>query len=303
MLDYRKESVESLKEKINEITGGFIEDEQLKDLKRPDLIKIHKSLTSEQKEEPSTIPMFDNTEPDPPQSTNEHIPNPLDPEWHTYVMTQFAPEEMVPDAKGNKNPSIAGLRRVAQRLIGEIISSKPVKVQSILEGNTPGKAIVEYEIVFDTGGREKVFASVASSWFGNTDDEYAVFPEAMAETRAEGRTLRKALGIRTVCADEITSKNTTEIIEQFKNKIFSSGEGGLITDTQIKMITTLCDRLQISKTKFINDGSKQYDDITDIPYATAINMIKRLNKYQGSADTNLNHLKEIENESSVQDKE
>jgi Na+/phosphate symporter len=92
-----------------------------------------------------------------------------------------------------------------------------------------------------------------------------------------------------VCADELTRKNTAEIVKQSLAKSEKATEGNweeasLITDNQINSIKLLCDRLGIDANKFINSGSKKYADIVEISRQTAANMIKRLNAYQSSSN-------------------
>jgi len=89
---------------------------------------------------------------------------------------------------------------------------------------------------------------------------FAVFPESIAETRAEGRALRRALRINVVCADELTKKDTAAIVQQQKVSKPTTGEWeeeSPITDQQINTIQLMCNRLGIDVTKFINSGSKE----------------------------------------------
>jgi hypothetical protein len=194
-------------------------------------------------------------------------------------------------------------------VLGEIVQAGPIEVKTTMDPNDVGKAVVTYEVVIawklDAGPYidplndqnflpTKVFKAVGSSWVGNTDDTYAVFPEAIAETRAEGRALRRALRLGVVCSDELTSKNTAEIVRQRSEKATDGNwdETDIITDTQINGIKIMCDRLGISENKFVNSGSKTYNSINDISRKTAASMIKRLNEYQnGSIEIPTNILK------------
>jgi hypothetical protein len=229
-------------------------------------------------------------------------PRYCDPEWQDYVLSQFDPKELV----DGKFPSVNGLRRVVDLLLGDVIESGTVGLNTTMDPGGLAKAVATYEISIawklDMGpyvdllsGKDfpvRKFRAVASSYPMNTDDMYAVFPEAIAEVRAEGRALRKALRLAVVCADEITRKNTAEIVKQTLAKADKPtggdwDEGALISDNQINTIKLMCERLGVDVTKFINSGSKQYKDIVDISRQTAANMIKKLNAYQGSGNGSL----------------
>jgi len=71
------------------------------------------------------------------------VPDMLSPEWNDYVLTLFSDKELI-----DGNPLTAGLRRVAELLVGEIISSKPVSVERIETGDPIGKTTVVYEVQF-----------------------------------------------------------------------------------------------------------------------------------------------------------
>ena len=78
-------------------------------------------------------------------STEEKtIPDYLSPEWDAYVMEQFAPHELM-----DGHPNAAGLRRVAELLLGPIIESGPTQVFPS-EGNGPTRAPL-YLVLPSTG--------------------------------------------------------------------------------------------------------------------------------------------------------
>ena len=72
-----------------------------------------------------------------------NIPDMLSPEWNDYVMKFFTDKELI-----DGNPLTAGLRRVAEMLIGEIISSRPVDVQRVETNDPIGRTTVVYEVQF-----------------------------------------------------------------------------------------------------------------------------------------------------------
>jgi len=227
-------------------------------------------------------------------------PRYFDAGWNDYVMAQFDPDELI----DGKYPNVNSLRRMVELLLGEIVFSGPVNVEQTMDAEHTGKAVVTYKVTIDwqlggvyagnldvpVGYGHRSFLSVASSWVGNTDDIFAVFPESIAETRAEGRALRRALRINVVCADELTKKDTAAVVQQQKESVSTTGdweENSLITDQQTNTIKMMCDRLQINLTKFINSGSKQYKSIDNVNRVAAAGMLKQLNRYQSSGSDSI----------------
>ena len=310
MIDYKKFKAEELRQLIMQI--GYTS-EQLNSVKgKTALVELYKRLTTSLKPIPPVILNTSTKKPeypsdflppleetptittvDIPQQQFEEVPDYCSPEWSSYVMNQFVNSEL--DDKGH--PKIAGLRRITNLLLGPIISSGPRQLYPVSDPDGPGRAAVLIEIVIAWGGTKedlRTFTAIASSWHGNTDDEYAIFPEAMAETRAEARALRKALGLNIVSADETTQKDASEIVQQYKEKTNWEVEGQ-IKDSQIHVIQVLCDRLGIDITKFINSGEKQYNDIKEIQNTIASKMIQKLNQYQNQKTEIPDNLKKEKN--------
>lgn len=266
MTDYAKLKVDEIRKLIVDDSNGLISEEQVNGIKgKNTLIELHKSLTED-------VSSDDTPEQESP--TEQPIPDFMSPEWNDYVMSLFLPDEL-----NDGNPNVAGLRRVANLIFDNILFSGPRDVRTSVEKNEPTKATVVYEIQYVQYGVTKACSAVASSWIGNTDDEFVPFSESVAETRAEGRVLRKMLGIKNVCADELTNKNTKEIVNNYIEKQQQTDDSS-ITHVQKTVITKLCERLGINLVKFINSGAKKYDNIDYIPYDTAARMIQRLNEYQ-----------------------
>jgi hypothetical protein len=203
-------------------------------------------------------------------------------EWNEYIMSKFENRELV-----DGNPTCAGLRRVAEDVLGSIIVSRPSQVFPSTDVNGPGRATVVFEVVIDwmDSGKLKTFSDVADVWHGNTDDLFCAHPVATASTRAEGRALRKALKIRCLAAEELTRKKDVESIvrETVNSKKTVDGEwqeNDSISDPQINFIDAKCKQLDINVLKFINAGSDQYDSISAVSKKTASSMLSTLNEYQ-----------------------
>lgn len=277
MIDYAKMKVGTLRQDI--IEKGILSGEEVNKIKgKSALVELHKRLFTEDEEvDQNVLLKSDNLY----QGVETHtVPEYGSEEWSAYVMDQFLPSEL----DKNGHPKINGLRRLVGLLIGDILSSGPSQIFPSHDPDGPGRASAVVDIIIDAGGTPVKFSACADSWHGNTDKEYAVFPLAMAETRAESRALKKALGLAEVSAEELTSQNTAEVVERYTNKLDTEGEweDGPIKDEQIKVINTLCKRLEIDVDQFINSGESTYEDISRVSRSNAIKMIKQLNKYQTS---------------------
>ena len=181
----------------------------------------------------------------------ESRPDCLSPEWNDYVLGLFDEKELY-----DGRPLCAGLRRVAELLLGRIVVSRPTQVFPPTEGDTIGRATVIWEVVFEDGS---IFSDVADCWEGNTDDTFCVFNTATAATRAEGRALRKALRLKTVAAEEMTKKNTASIVRSIsQTKAMETTEGEYndsqrMTDPQANFIDVKCKQLNLNVVEFFKE--------------------------------------------------
>ena len=203
------------------------------------------------------------------------------PEWADHVMTLFSEDEL-----SDGKPLVKGLRRVAGMLFNGIRSSGPVQVFPPKDDNQIGRATVVYEVVFGNGVR---YAEVADCWHDNTDDFVLVYAMASASTRAEGRALRKALNINVVSAEEITSKDTTELARESRrrNQPPTTGEvdekRSMMSGAQSALIGRRCAAMNIDRELFFEDiiGVRDEGKLTK---DDASQVIEQLNNYQnGSA--------------------
>jgi hypothetical protein len=203
-------------------------------------------------------------------------------EWHEFIMSKFEKRELI-----DGNPTCAGLRRVAEDVLGSIIVSRPSQVFPSTDPNGPGRATVVFEVIFNwmDSGEMRTFSDVADVWHGNTDDLYCAHPVATASTRAEGRALRKALKIRCLAAEELTRKKDIESIVRSSVASTKSVDGEWdgedpISNSQINFIDTKCKQLNINVLEFINSGSDSYESIDEVSKQKASKMLSVLNNYQ-----------------------
>jgi hypothetical protein len=240
---------------------------------------------------PAIAAIFDSLEPEVKceasdsaveETQEENKPTRLDEGWQDYVLSQFKPEEL-----DNGYPKIVGLRRVAQRLIGPIISSLPTQLNTIVDERNPsGRTNCIYEIIFDAfHGNTIKYGAAASSWIGNTDDDFAAFTEAIAEVRAESRALRKALNLNIVSQEETTTKNVKEIVQALQTReVEKSGdwqEDDSISVSQELMIKKTTERLGVDLGKLLT--KENLGELNELTKKQAIRLIDLLNQYQNSS--------------------
>ena len=230
--------------------------------------------TEEQPEEVATIEEGGN---------EEDRPSIFSDEWSGYVMAHFKSNELI-----DGNPICAGLRRVAELLLGDIVESGPEQIYPATDSNGPGRATVVFKVVFNwmNEGTLRVFKEVADVWHGNTDDLFCAHPVATASTRAEGRALRKALKLRCLAAEELAKKDIVNIVQESVKQAPTSGDyeaGKGISGQQIQFIDNRCNQLDIDVLGFINIGENTYGNIGDVTKDSAKKMIKVLNTYQNGS--------------------
>jgi len=202
-------------------------------------------------------------------------------DWHDFVMSKFHKSELF-----DGNPVCAGLRRVAEELLGTIIVSRPSQVWPATDPDGPGRATVVFEVVIDwmDSGQLRTFSDVADVWHGNTDDLFCAHPVATASTRAEGRALRKALKVKCLAAEELAKKDVASIVRQSVHTAKPTDgewkEDDNISTPQINFIDAKCKQLNINVIKFINMGEATYEAIDNVSKKTASKMLGVLNEYQ-----------------------
>jgi len=208
---------------------------------------------------------------------NDDTPSMLSPEWNSHVLSLFDESELI-----DGNPLVAGLRRVAEIVLGPIMFSGPTQVFPVQRDDHHGRATVVFTVEFENGMR---YSEVADVWEGNTDDMFCAYAVATASTRAEGRALRKALKIKGVAAEEITKKNTAEIVRNASHAAASASSDGdfnedaRMSEAQYNFIDVKCKQLDVN-------GEALFTNIFDVDNnkkvskKVASDIIDRLNEYQ-----------------------
>lgn len=239
-------------------------------------------------------------------SENDDRPRLGDPIWQDYVLSLLNDDEYA-DVNGNRFPKAAGLRRVAQQVLGDIIECGPTLVFPANDDKSSGRATVVFQVKIrwkealkewysqnDIISEDiRTFSDVAEAWHGNTPDTFAVHPSATASSRAMGRALKSALCINVLTAEEMTNDKDPKKYSGPAEKI-NTGEyddDGPISSFQKDFITKKCEALGIDVYKFINishfvynEPNPRYSSIDSVTRETAKTMIKQLNVYQTCTD-------------------
>lgn len=214
------------------------------------------------------------------EEEQEIIPSQTDKEWSDYVLSQFTEDEMF-----NGSPTVDGLRRVAELLIGLIVRQDTQVVQCPVAPDNRATVVHTVEFVYgetDNGIQLcKSFSGSADSYWGNTDKIYNKYPVAMAETRAECRALRRALKLKTVSAEEIS-----KIAEQ--EDALPTNEQNLetskITNNQINFLEILVRNdqrgLDIDLQKFVQIKYPEINNIKELLHSQSLILQKELSELQ-----------------------
>jgi hypothetical protein len=206
---------------------------------------------------------------------NKKIPSIHDLEWTDYVLSLLSEDEKI-----NGNPTTDGLRRIFEIVLNcRVLSSTSQVVQSP-DPNNEKRATVVHSLSFylnglggdDPGLNTVVVDGSADVYWGNCDKIYRNHPVAVAETRAEGRALRRALRLRKVVAAEELAKDIEDNPDH--NSVSK------ISNNQINFIDVMAQRLNINVVKLLEYNQLSTENIYSVSHEDAVNIIRILSKYQ-----------------------
>jgi len=188
---------------------------------------------------------------------------PTDPKWVEYVLDNLADHELL-----EGNPTTDGLRRVTEKVYGQIIESD-TEVLEIPKQPYTGKVTAKHTLVIERHDGRIIKVSACVDVVG--EKLPAPFNQhlvATACTKAEGKALRRALKIRVQTAEELSESDED----------FSTNEP--INDQQIVAIKTLCKRNNVDLIKFAKANSSKPKSIRDIKNLEGRLMINKLSGFQ-----------------------
>lgn len=194
----------------------------------------------------------------------EKLVTPESPEWSEYVLDQMSDSELK-----DGNPTVDGLRRVTERVYGEIVSS----VSDIFQYDTnQGICTIKHTLQIQKYETNTIItiSGCVDVKFSNVPHPFNQHLVATADTRAEGKALRRALKLRAVTAEEM--QNTSE------DDVLAAEED--ITDQQILAINQMCKRVDINLIEYVK---KTCDDVASIREASNLQgrlMLRSLSEMQ-----------------------
>lgn len=193
------------------------------------------------------------------------IPKMSDPEWSDYVLSHLRDDEKI---KGH--PKADSLRRLTELLIGSVTDVDTQVVQCPSMENA-GRATVVVSVTVECGYITYRASGAADVYPGNTEQLFAKFPVATAETRAEGRAYRKILRLQNVVAAE-------ELVDE--SQIFDPSDR--IEAAQIMMINQMCSKakLDIDVEKLLARYDISIENLDKISKSKAQEICKTISSYQ-----------------------
>lgn len=202
------------------------------------------------------------------------IPSINDIDWTDYVLGLLSEDEKI---KGN--PTTDGLRRIFEIALNCIVVGADSEVVQAPSPENEKRATVTHKLTFVLNDmsvpEESKYRSVtgaADVYWGNCDKIYRNHPVAVAETRAEGRALRRALKLRKVVSAE-------ELVEDVDDHP-DANSVNKITNIQINFIDVIAQRININVKKLLKLNNLDPDELYNLRHEDAVNIIRLLSKYQ-----------------------
>lgn len=208
------------------------------------------------------------------EETIQKSVSPNDLEWTDHVLNLLSDDEKIAG-----NPTTDGLRRIFEIALNcVVVNAETTVVQSPSPDNEKRATVVHSltyiindEAAYSCSKRRTV-SGAADVYWGNCDKVYRNHPVAVAETRAEGRALRRALKLRkVVAAEEITKETEDHPDDNTTNKISSN---------QINFIDVLAKRININIKELLLGLAIDPTNIYTISHENAVAIIRELSKRQ-----------------------
>lgn len=152
----------------------------------------------------------------------EKLPEYGTDEWNNYLVGQLRSDEV--DLNGH--PLLPGLRRLTNILLGEVIFSGPITTSYNIVNRSPeASCVYELQIAWKHGEFYsdpknwivKTFRAAGDCFEGNADSPWNLYATAIAESRAEARAYRKALGLKVVTGEEVSKQVSIDREDKITN--------------------------------------------------------------------------------------
>lgn len=211
-----------------------------------------------------------------PKKTEEPTISPNDLGWTDHVLELLSDDEKI---KGN--PTTDGLRRIFEIALNCTVINSTSEVTQSPDPDNAGRATVVHSLTYvlnsdkvPTEIKTRTINGAADVFWGNCDKIFRNHPVAVAETRAEGRALRRALKLRKVVAAEELAEEVEDI---------DGSTVGKVSDNQINFMDVLCKRLDINPLTLAEHMSLD-NNIRSLTHREGVTIIRKLSGYQQDVD-------------------
>lgn len=200
--------------------------------------------------------------------------------WTDHVLSFLSDDEKI-----SGNPTTDGLRRIFEIVMNcTVIEAISDVVQAPSPENEKRATVVHtirYLLKDDQSDHSefkyRTVTGSADVYWGNCDKVYRNHPVAVAETRAEGRALRRALKLRKVVAAE-------ELVENIEDDI-SNDSVNKISSNQLNFLDVMAKRLNINIAGLCNKLSLDGKNIKKLLHDDGVRLIRELSRYQQEIDS------------------
>lgn len=202
------------------------------------------------------------------ETTKTVTPNDL--EWTDHVLGLLSDDEKISD-----NPTTDGLRRIFEIALNCTVIQSVSSVVQNPEPNNEKRATVVHTLSYSLNDKPelvKTISGAADVYWGNCDKIYRNHPVAVAETRAEGRALRRALKLRKVVAAEEIAKEIEDNPDG--DSVYK------VSANQLNFMDVLAKRLDVNMAKILEDFGHVDKNVYNIEHSIAVDIIKKLSSYQ-----------------------
>jgi len=206
------------------------------------------------------------------------VVSPNDLGWTDYVLGLLSDDEKI-----QGNPTTDGLRRIFEIAMNCVVTESLSEVCQSPDPDNGNRATVVHSLTYvlkdtppDSPFNTITVNGAADVYWGNCDKIFRNHPVAVAETRAEGRALRRGLKLRKVVA-----------AEELADEIEDDAEGdavGKISSNQINFMDVLAKRLDVNITEMLKDIGIDNNDIQSLTHSQAVDIIRKLSSYQQNVD-------------------
>lgn len=180
---------------------------------------------------------------------------------------ELGDDEVIENDQGRRIVLLRGLQRLAR--VAGIRESYPESLTHVV--GPDGKGVIQclYITKWNDGS---TFGATADANKGNLNPDFLAFPTTIAESRAEGRAIRKALGITLLTAEEL------DTAEGFTGQ--TKAESGKADSAQVAALEKLLEDSSVVAidviSEVVKDG-REVLDLADLSPSEAVEAMRYLN--------------------------